>query len=143
MRTLIHERVELARNGQNPTVISKMPSGWAVLSDFQVSPGYCILLADPVVGSLNELTEEARLAFLGDMARLGDALLQATGAARINYEILGNADPALHAHIIPRFDTEPDEYRRKPIWFADFENAPRFDPQRDQELMKKIRAALR
>jgi hypothetical protein len=31
MSTLIHQRVEAARVGTNPTVICRMPSGWAVL----------------------------------------------------------------------------------------------------------------
>lgn len=142
MQTLIHERVDLARQGKNPTVICKMASGWAVLGDNQVTDGYCILLADPVVGSLNDLAEADRRTFLSDMARLGDALLKVTGAARINYEILGNADAALHAHVIPRYDSEPDERRRKPIWFYDFSAARKFDPQHDQALMEKLRAEL-
>jgi diadenosine tetraphosphate (Ap4A) HIT family hydrolase len=142
VRTLIHERVEKARLGQNPTVICKMPAGWAVLSDNQVTEGYCLLLSDPVVGTLNDLPEETRLVFLRDMARLGDAVLKVTGAVRINYEILGNLDVALHAHVIPRYLTEPEELRRKPIWFYDFNAARSFNPQDDQELMEKIRQAL-
>lgn len=142
MSTLIHHRVELARQGKNPTVICQMPSGWAVLSDSQVTRGYCILLSDPVVPGLNDLGEVARLAFLGDMAHLGDALLKVTGAMRINYEILGNSEPALHAHVIPRYDTEEETLKRKPIWFTDFASAPKFDPQHDHDLMEQIRLAL-
>ena len=52
------------------------------------------------------------------MALVGDALLEVTGAYRINYAILGNTDPALHAHIVPRFLTEPDEYRKGPPWIV-------------------------
>ncbi|MEM8672531.1 MAG: hypothetical protein AAGF83_01475 [Cyanobacteria bacterium P01_G01_bin.67] len=33
MTTLIHHRVQAACEGKNPTVICKMPSGWAVLGD--------------------------------------------------------------------------------------------------------------
>ena len=47
--TLIHERVALARLAQNPTVICRMSSGWAVLGDHQFFEGYCLLRADPVV----------------------------------------------------------------------------------------------
>ena len=53
--TLIHERVEAARAGTNPTVICRMPSGWAVLGDAQFLRGYSLLLADPVVADLNAL----------------------------------------------------------------------------------------
>ena len=65
-----------------------------------------------------------------------------TGAALINYEILGNIDRALHAHLVPRYADEPDEQRRKPIWFRDLAKAPKFDPERDRALMEKIAQAI-
>jgi diadenosine tetraphosphate (Ap4A) HIT family hydrolase len=142
MTTLIHQRVELARKGENPTVICKMESGWVVFGDVQILNGYCLLLADPVVPSLNALAPEARARCLLDMSIVGDALLEVTGAARINYEILGNSDPALHAHIVPRYDAEPDQFRKGPVWFYDMNKAPRFDPQKHGPLIEKIRAAI-
>lgn len=138
MTTLIHRRVEEAQLGKNPFVICRMPSGWAVLGDTQVTSGYTILLSDPVVLDLNALSLEDRTAFLRDMSIVGDALLEVTGAALINYEILGNADRALHAHIIPRYANEPEETRRRPIWFSDWRNAPAFDPERDKPLMDHL-----
>lgn len=142
MSTLIHQRVAEAQRGENPKVICKMPSGWAVISDKQILPGYILLLSDPVVPSLNEMDRDAQAQFLLDMAILGDALLEVTGAARINYEILGNSEKALHAHIIPRYHTEPDDLRRGPVWFYDMAASPDFDPSRDQPLMNKIAAAV-
>src|SRR5512138_1698443 len=142
MSTLIHQRVALAQDGKNPSVICQMPSGWAVLADTQVTPGYTILLSDPVVLDLNALSLEDRLTYLRDMSIIGDALLEVTGAALINYEILGNTDRALHAHIIPRYADEPDEQRRKPIWFSDLAQAPKFDLERDRELMDSIAQAI-
>jgi diadenosine tetraphosphate (Ap4A) HIT family hydrolase len=71
------------------------------------------------VPDLNALTMEGRTTFLQDMNILGDALLEVTGATRINYEILGNREAALHAHVFPRFATEPEEKRCKPVWFYD------------------------
>ena len=78
--SVIHERVALARAGENPTVIARMESGWAVLGDQQFFEGYSLLLADPAVPYLTDLDEEGRKRFLADMARLGDALLEVTGA---------------------------------------------------------------
>jgi diadenosine tetraphosphate (Ap4A) HIT family hydrolase len=77
------------------------------------------------------------------MAILGDALLEVTGATRINYEILGNSEPALHAHVFPRYATEPAAQRQKPVWFYDWETAPRFDLTRDQAFMRQIAEAIR
>src|SRR5512138_3605192 len=142
MSTLIHQRVALAQDGKNPSVICQMPSGWAVLADTQVTPGYTILLSDPVVPDLNALSLEDRIVYLRDMSVIGDALLEVTGAALINYEILGNTDRALHTHIVPRYANEPDEQRRRPIWFSDMNKAPKFDPEHDRELMGRIAQAI-
>ncbi len=142
MSTLIHQRVEMAKAGKNPAVICRVPSGWAVLADTQVTPGYTILLSEPVVLDLNSLSLEDRVTYLRDMSIIGDALLEATGAALINYEILGNTERALHTHIVPRYADEPDEQRRRPIWLSETAAAPKFDPERDKELMGKIAQAI-
>lgn len=142
MSTLVQERVQSARAGNNSTVICRMPSGWLVLADTQVLRGYCILLSDPVVSELNALPLEGRAIFLRDMSIVGDALLDVTGAALINYEILGNSDRALHAHIFPRYADEPEELRRGPAFFYDWDKAPAFDLELDRELMKQIAQAI-
>lgn len=87
-----------------------------MIGDVQPVPGYCVLLPDPVVTDLNALSENDRRVFLEDMTRIGDALHKVTSTYRINYEVLGNAEPALHAHIFPRYLTEPDEVRWGPIF---------------------------
>ena len=142
MSTLIHRRVEAAQKGENPSVLCRMESGWAVFGDVQVLNGYCLLLPDPVVPTLNDLDSQARVNFLRDMTLIGDAILEVTGAARINYEILGNSEPALHVHIIPRYEAEPENLRRSPIWFYDWSKAPQFDPVTHKLLMDKLRAAI-
>ncbi len=144
MQTIIHEHVETCRSGNNPTLVCRVPSGWVVLADEQFLPGYCILLADPVVESLNDLTPPQRDMYLGDMARVGDALLAVTGAYRINYAIMCNTEPALHAHIVPRYLDEPEEIRRVLPWSypEEFKQARRFDPALHRPLAEKLAAAL-
>ena len=144
MSTLIHQRVEAAQAGTNPTVICRVPSGWAVLCDVQFLRGYSLLLPDPVVPDLNALDKQKRAEYLLDMTILGDALLEVTGAYRINYEILGNLDPALHAHVIPRYMAEPEEMRQGPpfLYDRDYRNSIKFDRERDKELMQQISQAV-
>jgi len=144
MTTIIHQHVAEARAGTNPTVICKMPSGWAVLADTQYLRGYSILLSDPVVPSLNELNQDQRARYLLDMALLGDALLEVTGSYRINYAIFCNLDPALHAHVIPRYLSEPEDLRKSIPFNYDpaYQNSIKFDYARDQELMARIAAAI-
>ena len=74
----------------------------------------------------------------GSFTDVGDALLAVTDAARINYEILGNLEPALHVHLFPRFDSEPVELRTKPVWFYDWDAAPAFEQSKDTPLMEGI-----
>lgn len=144
MPNLIEQRVAAARAGANPFVIAKLPSGWAVIGDVQPLPGYCLLLADPVVESPNAHDEAARIAYALDVLRIGDALLAVTGAYRINYETLGNAEPALHTHIIPRYAHEPPEKRRGPAFQAyDWAAARPSDPTgQDRAFIEAMRAAL-
>jgi len=89
----------------------------------------CVLLADPVVESLNAMSRDQRIQCSLDMVEAGDAVLAVTEAYRINNETLGNAEPALHTHIIPRCRHEPDDKRRRPAWVGyDWPTSRRFDP---------------
>ena len=100
-------------------------------------------MPDPVVPDLNALTGDARRRFLDDMARLGDAVLAVTGAERINYEILGNVEPALHAHVIPRHASEDSVLRTQPVWLHDWTTAPPFDVIAHTDLAVQIAAHLK
>lgn len=108
------------------------------MGDPQVLSGYCLLLPDPVVPDLNALVGAARAQFMDDMGRLGDAVKAATGAIRINYAVFGNLDPALHAHVVPRFADEPDHLRTGTPWSYDWLAAPPFDPQQHADLRERI-----
>ncbi|MET9102654.1 HIT family protein [Streptomyces antibioticus] len=116
------DRIGSALRGENPAVVRRLGSGFAVMGDTQFLPGYCVLLVDePGVGRLSELSRGKRLGFLGDMDRLGEAVERACGRVesgfrRVNLEILGNTDPFLHAHVWPRFDWEPEELVGRPVW---------------------------
>jgi diadenosine tetraphosphate (Ap4A) HIT family hydrolase len=127
-----------AAAGRLVRVVCRMPSGWAVLGDPQILPGYCLLLSDPVVPDLNALGGESRRQFLEDMGRLGDAVLAEMAAERINYEILGNLEPALHAHVIPRYTWEVPERRRTAVWSHDWGAAPAFAAEQDGPLAGRL-----
>ena len=141
--TLIHERTAAAELGSNPTVVCRMKSGWLVFCDKQTPRGWCILSPVPIVADLDDLPEHERTAFLSDMASAGAAVKAATGAYRINYSILGNTVPALHAHIQPRFADEPPPLRSQPLWAIWSQlDSVQFDVERDRPLMEAIRAIL-
>ena len=140
--TPIHRWVNAAREGREPRVVARLFSGWVLFGERQFVRGYVLLVPDPVVPSLNALAARERTQFLLDMARLGDALLKATDAVRVNYAILGNRDPALHAHVMPRYADEPEALRAEHPWAYDWQAAPSFDRTQHHELAERLRREL-
>ncbi|MFF7778996.1 diadenosine tetraphosphate hydrolase [Streptomyces tanashiensis] len=116
------DRIGTALKGENPTVLRRLASGFAVIGDVQFLPGYSVLLVDqPDVQRLPDLPKAKRLAFLSDMDQLGEAVERACrrldpAFRRVNLEILGNTDPFLHAHVWPRFEWEPADVVGTPVW---------------------------
>jgi diadenosine tetraphosphate (Ap4A) HIT family hydrolase len=142
----IADRLNRLRRGDDPQLIARMASGWAILGNHQPGPinGCCMLLPDPVVSSINDLNEQERIAFMTDFVRLGDAVLAVTGAERINYLILCNQVPELHGHAIPRFASEDSEARKLgPFEAYDFAKARKADAEgHDGPLIARLRVAL-
>jgi len=135
--------VERCRGAQYPRLIGKMLSGWAIMGERQVLPGYCLLLPDPVVPHLNALPPTLRAQFMADMARIGDALLAVTGGLRINYAIFGNVEPALHAHVCPRSSAEPESQRVAQPWALDWNAAPEYSEALHGDIKQRIGLELR
>ena len=140
--TVIHQWVVAAREGRDPRVITRLYSGWVLFGQQQFVRGYVLLLPDPVVPSLNALGAKERTQFLMDMTRVGDALLKVSGALRINYAMFGNAEPALHAHVVPRYQEEPEDKRTSHPWAYDWNLAPAFDQKGMADLAESLRREL-
>ncbi|MEU9111007.1 diadenosine tetraphosphate hydrolase [Streptomyces sp. NPDC048483] len=139
------DRIGAALRGENPTVLRRLESGFAVIGDVQFLPGYSVLLVDePHVQRLSDLPKGKRLSFLSDLDRLGEAVERACrrldpAFRRVNLEILGNTDPFLHAHVWPRFAWEPADVVGAPVWLyprdrwsdEQFRLGPQHDALRD------------
>jgi diadenosine tetraphosphate (Ap4A) HIT family hydrolase len=110
------DRIGSCVRGENPTMIIKMKSGFAVMADNQFLPGYCILLRYPKVDSLTDLSLEERGQYLIDTTLIGDAINKVCRPRKINYSTLMNKDYFLHTHIEARYDWESDEYKYRPSW---------------------------
>lgn len=89
-----NDRVGSALHSENPTVMARLPGGFAVMGDPQWLPGYCLLLTDdPAAQRLSDLTPQ-RSAYLESMAALGEAVERACEEAypafrRVNLGDLG------------------------------------------------------
>ena len=142
----ISARVARARSGDDPDLLVRMPSGYAVLAKYQPTPiqGCCMLFPDEVVSSPNDLAPAARAQFFSDLVLLGDAILEVTGAERINYLVLCNQVPELHGHCVPRFETEDPTLRLQgPFEAYDFGASPIADSNgSDRELHHNLQSVL-
>ena len=118
------DRIQAALDGQNPMVMAELPGGFAVFGDVQFLPGYSVLLPT-----------------------LGDAILTACEPLRVNYDILGNTDHFLHAHVFPRYQSEVPERLAKPVWLyaPSYWRDPQYqyEPSQHDAIRQRITAALK
>jgi len=140
MQTDIELAVEYAKQDSNPMLICQLSSGWLFLALNQVLKGSCFLVAEPFVVQLEDLTVTARQNFVNDMIKVGDSVRAVTGAQKVNYLFLGNKDPVLHVHIIPRYKDEDDEYKAHGPW--KYKNYVKFEIERDKSLIAELNAAI-
>lgn len=114
------DRVGSALRGENPTVLTRIDAGFAVIGDVQFLPGYCVFISDdPQADRLTDLPRDRRLAFLAGAERLAEAVetvcrRRDADFRRTNLEIQGNHDAFLHAHVWPRYSWE-GELARGPV----------------------------
>jgi diadenosine tetraphosphate (Ap4A) HIT family hydrolase len=90
--------------------IRDLPCSRLYLAKNQFVKGYCILICHRHVIELHELSEKERAGYFDDVAFAAKALQIVFQADKMNYNILGNLIPHLHAHILPRYftDTAPN-----------------------------------
>jgi diadenosine tetraphosphate (Ap4A) HIT family hydrolase len=142
--------IAAALRGENPRVMTRMRTGFAVIGDTQHLPGYSLLLTDDLeVDHPTDLPWSRRREFFFDLSLLGEAVFAVTrnqGAHRINYEVLGNAWPHLHGHVHARYEWEPRDKMRGPVWRypEEVRNAAEhaYDNARHGELRSAITAEL-
>ena len=77
-------------------------------------PGRCVVTLHQHATELFDLGPAVRRAFADDVSSAARAIKLAVNAFKMNYEILGNADPHVHCHLIPRQLDEPKP--QLPAW---------------------------
>ena len=81
---------------------------------------------------------------LADEMRLtAEAIAAVVKPWKMNYECLGNSEPHVHWHLLPRQETETDEMRRGPIWLRpESERKVPLDENDRRALIASIRSQL-
>lgn len=77
-------------------------------------PGRTILVLDEHHEHLDEVPAKILAEFVNDIATFSSWLRTMPGVERINVSILGNAEPHVHAHLIPRRPSTEPEPKRSP-----------------------------
>ena len=71
-------------------------------------PGYCLVIWNGRhVAELGELTGEELAGYWREVVAVGGAIEAAFRPLKLNYQILGNAVPHLHTHVLPRYRSDP------------------------------------
>lgn len=122
-------------------VVGRLKISTLGLYDDARFPGRALLSLDDHHDDLATMPIELAQKFLVDMRCAALAIQRATGADRMNYAVLGNAVPHVHAHLIPRI-REGDPVPNKAPW-AHPDPVQPLEAGRLQDLVTKIRAELK
>ncbi len=114
---LICTRITRILEKTNRYFVKELKTGYVVIGDYQFYKGYTLFLCKKHVTELHELDDEYRKEFLYEMSTVARAVFQAFHPEKLNYELLGNAEPHLHWHLFPRYKDDPSP--RNPIWSLD------------------------
>ncbi|HJQ01549.1 MAG TPA: hypothetical protein VJ851_08105 [Jatrophihabitans sp.] len=103
-------------------------------------PGRAILAFNQHAEQLEELSSDDRAAFWADGVKVGAAIKRVTGSRRINYAVLGNAEPHLHLQLIPR-KPEVEPLPTRPPW-SDSRPLEELDSKTVRDLVQTLQKLL-
>jgi diadenosine tetraphosphate (Ap4A) HIT family hydrolase len=118
----ICERIKETKEGKNPFLVKELETGYVVIGDYQHFKGYTLFLYKDHVVELFDLDKELREKHLYEMTLVAEAVKNAFGAEKINYECLGNGEGGahIHWHLFPRRSGDLGNYGNNgkgPTWW--------------------------
>lgn len=112
----LREQLELIKAGKHPRLVADLKRCAVVLHDQQALRGWCVLIYKKPEQHLADLPLDEQAVVFREVALVGNAVRSAFAAARINYACLGNVDPQIHWHVIPRYAAPQDPDPTKAVW---------------------------
>ncbi len=112
--------IEQIKNGENPWFVKELETGYVILGWNQHFYGYSLFICNRHIVELFDLDIDFRTKYLLEMTIVAEAVKNAFGAEKMNYECLGNGDIHLHWHIFPRKSGDLLDYGNKgkgPVWW--------------------------
>ena len=94
--------IDCIKVGAFPDFIAELKSCYVILGDQQFYRGYCVLFAKLHATELYLMpADDARLLF-DEMRLVAEAIAAVVKPWKMNYECLGNSEPHVHWHLLPR-----------------------------------------
>lgn len=112
--------IEQIKKGENPWFVKELETGYVILGWNQHFYGYSMFICKKHIVELFDLDVDYRMKYMLEMTKVAEAVKNAFGAEKINYECLGNGDIHLHWHIFPRKSGDLLDYGNKgkgPVWW--------------------------
>jgi diadenosine tetraphosphate (Ap4A) HIT family hydrolase len=106
--------IDRIKAGAFPDFIAELKSCDVILGDQQFYRGYSVLLAKLHATELYLMPADAARLLSDEMRLVAEAIAAVVKPWKMNYECLGNLEPHVHWHLLPRYET--DEKRHGPIW---------------------------
>jgi diadenosine tetraphosphate (Ap4A) HIT family hydrolase len=123
--------------------IAELRGSYVILGDQQFYRGYCVLLAKTHATELYLMSADAAHLLFDEVRLAAEAIATVVKPWKMNYECLGNSEPHVHWHLLPRFASESDELRRGPIWLRpESERKVRLDENDRSALIASLRREL-
>jgi diadenosine tetraphosphate (Ap4A) HIT family hydrolase len=112
-RLLSGEACPICLSGKPFNIIAELAVSYLTAGEETPLKGSCALFLKRHAVELYELSTQEAAAFMHDAQRASQAIHEATGAVKMNYEIHGNTIPHLHMHLFPRY--AGDAFEGQPI----------------------------
>lgn len=135
---MCHELASGEEVNQYGFTVARLNMSVLRLSSNQYARGYCVLLCKRHVREPYELSAQECSLYFEDMMQVGLALERVYQPIKMNFQILGNALPHLHCHIIPRY--YGDDAPGSPL--DPLKNHVMLTPEAYTQQIEAIRAAL-
>ena len=142
---LICDRINMIKEGTNPYFVNELETGYVVIGDNQHFKGYSIFLCKEHKTELFQLDYSKKMKFLEEMSVVAEAVSNAFGADKMNYELLGNGDTHLHWHLFPRRAGDIENHGntgKGPVWWYPMEKMYSDENRPSEEELEEMKAIL-
>lgn len=134
----ICNRVKLSLRGDSPYLIEEFEHSIFVVGDHQLYKGMSFLLLKNHVCEISDLEESLYLSVAKDLQRAGKAVMNTFNVDKMNYCCLGNGDPHVHWHLIPRYKSD-DDWGELPYFKKDHPKHHLISQEEAIQIAKQIR----